>query len=301
MFKKIVLAIFLLATISSFATEKVLGAVGSSGRWVKIARIQNRNPIDGGECSGFSGTLNIRTDYGQAGNQQYYAIFSFGSRGGVKPLLQEFGDAANRPVTDPSRVEWRVYTDPQGWHYLWFWQSNYSPFAAFDYQTSCATQYWTFEAPPSSYVQVWSSLSGDRQSSSQTIGSLSVDQSVGIGTTNPGSYKLAVNGNIRAKEIKVETGWADYVFKEGYDLPTLEEVEQHIKEKGHLINIPSAKEVEENGIQLGEMNKLLLEKIEELTLYAIQQQKEIQYYKKTVGQFEKKLEEIQKDINNLKN
>lgn len=98
------------------------------------------------------------------------------------------------------------------------------------------------------------------------------DGSVGIGTINTGSYKLAVNGKIRAKEIKVETGWADFVFEEDYDLPTLKEVEQHIKEKGHLINIPSAKEVEENGIELGEMNKLLLQKIEELTLYTLQQQ-----------------------------
>ncbi len=98
---------------------------------------------------------------------------------------------------------------------------------------------------------------------------------VGIGTSNPGSWKLAVKGKIRAEEIKVETGWADYVFKEDYDLPTLEEVEKHIKEKGHLINIPSAKEVEENGILLGEMNKLLLEKIEELTLYVLKQEKRI--------------------------
>jgi len=99
---------------------------------------------------------------------------------------------------------------------------------------------------------------------------------VGIGTTNPGTYKLAVNGNIRAKEIKVETGWADYVFKPDYELPTLAEVEQHIKEKGHLINIPSAKAVAKNGIQLGEMNKLLLQKIEELTLYVIDLKKENQ-------------------------
>ena len=99
---------------------------------------------------------------------------------------------------------------------------------------------------------------------------------VGIGTNDPSSYKLAVNGKIRAKEIKVEAGWADYVFKEDYNLPTLEEVEQHIAEKGHLINIPSAKEVEEKGIYLGEMNKLLLEKIEELTLYTLQQQKELE-------------------------
>ncbi|WP_072883099.1 hypothetical protein [Flagellimonas taeanensis] len=98
---------------------------------------------------------------------------------------------------------------------------------------------------------------------------------IGMGTQNPGTWKLAVKGKIRAEEIKVETGWADYVFKEGYRLPSLEEVERHIKEKGHLINIPSAKQVEENGIELGEMNKLLLEKIEELTLHVIRQEKKI--------------------------
>ncbi|KAB5483124.1 tail fiber protein [Flagellimonas hadalis] len=112
---------------------------------------------------------------------------------------------------------------------------------------------------------------------------------VGIGTTNPGTYKLAVKGKIRAEEIKVETGWADYVFKEGYTLPTLKEVERHIKEKGHLINIPSAKQVEENGIELGEMNKLLLEKIEELTLYLIQQRNETEEIKKELLQLKQTL------------
>jgi len=102
---------------------------------------------------------------------------------------------------------------------------------------------------------------------------------LGIGTSNPGTWKLAVMGKIRAEEIKVETGWADYVFKNDYKLPTLEEVEQHIKEKGHLINIPSEKEVAADGIELGEMNKLLLEKIEELTLYVIELNKELNHLK----------------------
>ncbi|WP_350284673.1 hypothetical protein [uncultured Croceitalea sp.] len=105
-------------------------------------------------------------------------------------------------------------------------------------------------------------------------------------TQNPSEYSMFLNGingnlGIRGKltsnEVKVKLGgWADYVFKDDYDLPTLEEVEKHIKTKGHLINIPSAKEVAENGIQLGEMNKLLLEKIEELMLYTLQQEKKIQ-------------------------
>ncbi|WP_411032086.1 hypothetical protein [Spongiimicrobium sp. 3-5] len=100
---------------------------------------------------------------------------------------------------------------------------------------------------------------------------------VGIGTAAQNAYRLAVDGKIHTKEVKVDlTGWADYVFKTDYDLPTLREVEAHIEEKGHLINIPSAGEVEANGIQLGEMNRLLLEKIEELTLYILEQERRIQ-------------------------
>lgn len=102
---------------------------------------------------------------------------------------------------------------------------------------------------------------------------------LGIGTNsfNDGSdiYKLSVNGKVRAHAIKVYTDWADFVFESNYNLPTLKDVETYINKNGHLKNIPSAKEVEENGIELGEMNKLLLQKIEELTLYTIGLKKEI--------------------------
>ncbi len=112
---------------------------------------------------------------------------------------------------------------------------------------------------------------------------------IGIGTTNPGSWKLAVNGKIRAKEVKVETGWSDFVFYEDYQLPTLKEVEQHIKEKGHLKDIPSAAEVEKNGIFLGEMDSKLLQKIEELTLYTIAQDKELKRKEKRLKEQETQL------------
>ena len=107
------------------------------------------------------------------------------------------------------------------------------------------------------------------------------DGNVGIGTesfvdaSDNLEYKLSVEGKVRAHEIKVYTTWADYVFEDDYDLPSLEAVEEHIKTKGHLKDIPCAKVVEENGIELGEMNKLLLQKIEELTLYVIEQNKEM--------------------------
>ncbi|AXP80831.1 hypothetical protein CJ739_1745 [Mariniflexile rhizosphaerae] len=101
---------------------------------------------------------------------------------------------------------------------------------------------------------------------------------VGIGTTDTKGFKLGVQGKIAAEEVKVAmySNWADFVFENSYNLPTLKEVEQHIKEKGHLKDIPSAEEVKENGIFLGEMDSKLLQKIEELTLYTINQEKRIE-------------------------
>jgi len=107
---------------------------------------------------------------------------------------------------------------------------------------------------------------------------------VGIGQTNP-LNKLDVNGTIHSKEVKVDMdGWSDFVFKKEYKLPTLEEVEKHILEKGHLENIPSEEEVLKNGINLGEMNSKLLQKIEELTLYLIDQEKKSQTLETLISQ-----------------
>ncbi|WP_293917993.1 MULTISPECIES: hypothetical protein [unclassified Sphingobacterium] len=95
----------------------------------------------------------------------------------------------------------------------------------------------------------------------------------GIGTTTP-TERLAVNGNIRAKEIKVEAAnWPDYVFKKDYELKPLSELQSYIEEHGHLPDMPKAAEAEKEGVSLGEMNKLLLKKVEELTLYILQMQK----------------------------
>lgn len=104
---------------------------------------------------------------------------------------------------------------------------------------------------------------------------------VGIGTpltNNANGYLLAVNGKIGAKDVHVEnssTTWPDYVFEPEHTLPSLAEVEAFIKVNKHLQNVPSGKEIEEKGFDVTEMNAILLRKIEELTLYVIQQQKEI--------------------------
>ena len=86
-----------------------------------------------------------------------------------------------------------------------------------------------------------------------------------------------------AKEIKVTTSpTADFVFEEDYNLPTLKSIEKHIREKKHLPEIASAKEMEKNGVNVGDFQIQLLQKIEELTLYTIDQQKEIKELKALV-------------------
>lgn len=91
-------------------------------------------------------------------------------------------------------------------------------------------------------------------------------------------FQINNDGIVRAREIVInlENPWPDYVFTNAYNLQSLQVVEKYIKENGHLPNVPSAKTVQEEGLAIGEMNKILLEKVEELTLYLIAQEKRIQ-------------------------
>ncbi len=98
---------------------------------------------------------------------------------------------------------------------------------------------------------------------------------VGIGTTTP-QEKLSVNGNIRSREIKVEVAnWPDYVFKEDYQLPSLAELKIYIEKNQHLPEFPSEQQVAKEGVNLGDMNKLLVKKVEELTLYLLEKDKQL--------------------------
>ena len=116
---------------------------------------------------------------------------------------------------------------------------------------------------------------------------------VGIGTTDPKS-KLAVNGQIRATEVKIlaDISVPDYVFEPDYDLRSLEETEQYIDKNKHLPEIPSASEIGENGIDLGEMNMKLLQKVEELTLYLIDQNKELKEAKSEIRELREEMERL---------
>lgn len=122
-----------------------------------------------------------------------------------------------------------------------------------------------------------------------------------VGGTSVAAYRLFVKGGILADEVRVATTWADYVFSKGYTLLTLPEVEEYIKQNGHLPNVPSAKTVEAEGIEVGEMAKIQQEKIEELTLYAIQQDKQIEAQKQQLQEQQKEIEELKAAVNALLN
>jgi hypothetical protein len=115
---------------------------------------------------------------------------------------------------------------------------------------------------------------------------------VGIGTIVPGSYKLAVAGSIGAwGEVRVFTNgsaFPDYVFDPSYKLPTLEETEKYVKENRHLPEVPSATEIEKEGMSLNGMNVILLKKVEELTLHLIEMKKESEELKKRLEALESK-------------
>lgn len=104
---------------------------------------------------------------------------------------------------------------------------------------------------------------------------ISKDGNLGIGKKNP-TDKLEVNGQIHARSVKVDLEkWADTVFEKDYNLLRLREIEAYIFKNGHLPEVPSEKTVLKEGIELGEMNRLLLQKIEELTLHLIEKEKQI--------------------------
>lgn len=133
-------------------------------------------------------------------------------------------------------------------------------------------------------------------------GRVIVNGNLGVGTLYP-SERLAVNGNIKAREVNVSTsGWADFVFDPDFNLMPISELKSFIKEKRHLPNIPTEEEVMDKGIWLSEMNVKLLQKVEELTLYIIQQDdqiRELQSRNQELGSLAEKLFQLEQRLKKL--
>lgn len=121
-------------------------------------------------------------------------------------------------------------------------------------------------------------------------GNVFMKGNVGIGTAIPTDSKLAVDGIIKSKEVLVTmNGWPDFVFYDNYNLLPLAELEGFLKDKKHLPGIPSEREVIDNGLMLGDMQSKLLMKIEELTLYLIEQNKKILRLEKELSELRSSL------------
>ncbi|MFN4233597.1 MAG: hypothetical protein ACK4IK_02195 [Bacteroidia bacterium] len=136
-----------------------------------------------------------------------------------------------------------------------------------------------------------SGLSISRQNQSVPDVIITADGSVGIGSSNTGTFKLAVDGKVGAREFKVslENPWPDYVFEENYKLMTLEDLKEFINKNKHLPGIKNSKEIKnDNGYEIGLMQIKLLEKIEELTLYILQLNAENKVLKQKIDLLTKK-------------
>jgi len=126
------------------------------------------------------------------------------------------------------------------------------------------------------------------------IGTPSTAPSI-LATPSPGSeYSLYVANGILTEKVKValhsDFNWADFVFNKDYKLKPLNEVEKYVKANKHLPEVPSANEVAEDGIDVANMDSKLLQKIEELTLYVIEQQKQLEQQKNEIDQLKKKMD-----------
>ncbi|MGF7076200.1 hypothetical protein [Mucilaginibacter sp. 3215] len=119
---------------------------------------------------------------------------------------------------------------------------------------------------------------------------------VGIGIASP-QNKLDVNGTVHAKQVQIDlNGWADYVLKPTYQLPALSDIKSYIEQNQHLPDVPSEQEMVKNGLDVSEMNKLLMKKVEELTLYLIEDERKDKEREKAK---DKKLEELRNRVAQL--
>lgn len=146
---------------------------------------------------------------------------------------------------------------------------------------------WKFDARDESsiaYLDIYYSAAGkDKGISMDNLGHVS------IGTAYAKGYQLAVNGSVIATSVTVKSfdQWPDYVFNPNYSLPSLASVNDYINRKGHLRDVPSEKEINIKGIDLGEIVKVQMKKIEELTLYLIKQNNEVKQFKSEIQEVKK--------------
>ena len=123
---------------------------------------------------------------------------------------------------------------------------------------------------------------------------------LGIGTTVPQS-KLAVNGTVTAKQVKVtQTGWPDDVFQKDHHIPSLDSIETYINRNSRLPGIPSQKDIAKQGLDIGDMQKKQMQKIEELTLYIIEMDKRLNHQDERIRQLQEENNSLKQQLHKIK-
>nr|WP_315176509.1 hypothetical protein [uncultured Flavobacterium sp.] len=231
--------------------------------WIKVFRIKNA----AWQFGGIAGSLYF-VDYRGEGASKIDFVFPQIINDSQKPLLTLIGNSSRD-------ISWYALRSPNDEYYdVYIKTPDYHVGLTFMFRSFAAD---VFISPETPITQNWSWTSTLNQESVQSV---LANGNVGIGTSNPTS-KLTVAGNINSREVKVSVdAGADFVFEKDYALPSLQEVEKFVTENKHLPEIASAKDMQKEGINLSEMNIKLLQKIEELTLYLIEQQKDIEMLKK---------------------
>jgi hypothetical protein len=288
----------ILFTLSGFVNAQVLTGEGvdlNRGAWPYILFKENGTTV--GRIQGVSGsfaithpsgTPNFLTVNSATGNVgigtsspqaqlDIYSTAELGSTAGNFVLLNRFYSAAGAGGNNFIDNTW-LFRDATGTDWLTARLHKGISIDGSYNSPGVNTRTW-WERDPFNGIQSWGDLN-------QTY--LTINQgNVGIGTASPDA-KLAVKGTVHAQEVKVNLNvpGPDYVFEENYNLPSLTETENYIKENKHLPEVPSAKEMETNGINLSEMNMILLKKVEELTLHLIEMKKENKDLKSRIEKLE---------------
>jgi hypothetical protein len=151
------------------------------------------------------------------------------------------------------------------------------------------------------YLSVWNTTTANIALAAGVGGTSYFQGNILIGKTSQtnSAYKLDVAGNVRANQVVVNTTGADFVFEPAYYLYPLSMLEKYVKQNHHLPGIPSAQEMHNNGLDIGENQTILLQKVEELTLYLIEKEKEKQDQLAVNSQLEQKLADQQSQIDLL--
>jgi hypothetical protein len=255
-----------------------------------------RNTNIGGFIEGIQTRLADGTDnwyYGVLGNGNW--AVSKGDYQNSKLVVDVIGNVGigtGSPVSplhvsggSPMFAGWNKTSTLQGLYPVQIFNSNATKWAGIGYDYSTALRFWV------------NATSDDISGTGLNALSILNNGNVSIGSYDPQGYKLAVNGTIHAKEVKVDlTGWPDYVFKGDYTLIPLKEVKTYIDQNHHLPDIPSEQQVSKEGVNLGEMNSKLLKKIEELTLYMIEKEQQLIDQQKINRNLEERLKQVEQRV-----